>query len=406
MNVAIIGGGASGMVTAYLLSKKGHHVTVFEKQAMLGGNIRTLNRNVKSEHVDSDLFLECGVLEFSNEFHNFRHLMNELKVELEPVEIGTALFLNNGHYFLSPSMVRKNLSGMKRIKAYAKLARLYVPTMKLWLKACFTDTAHLHPQSIAQFVGADSTRNNWLKLLSMYSYSIPYDLISDMPAEMVIPALKKYMWAGWFRIKGGTYTYIEKILEQLNGDVFLNSEIVGITRNSSGVNIMLKDSSTQTFDKLVFATPPDQVLKLLSDPSREEVKRFDSWQANQVTTALHTDTSLYTRYGIDHYSEFDFFQTNNGWGYNASLNQLCGVNSPTQYSLAFKLAPLIAEEQVLHKQAHHTPLYTVTASRYRDEVTRNNGENNTYHAGAYLADGLHEGAITSAMRVAQLFEPL
>ncbi len=404
MNVAIIGGGASGMVTAYLLSKKGHRVTVFEKQAMLGGNIRTLNRNVESENVGSEHFLECGVLEFSNEFHNFRHLMKELKVELEPVEIGTALFLNDGRYFLSPTMIRKNLSGVGRIKAYVKLARLYASTLRLWLKARFTDTAHLHPQSMAKFLGASCTRNNWLKLLSMYSYTIPFEQINDMPAEMVIPALRKYMWAGWSRIKGGTYTYIEKILELLNGEVFLKSEITRITRNAGGINITHKNGSTQLFDKLVFATPPDQVLILLSDPSPEEIKRFSPWQANQETTVLHTDTALYTRYGIDHYSEFDFFQTHKGWGYNASLNRLCGVNSPTQYSLAFKLDPLIAEELILHKQEHHTPLYTVAAFRYRDEVTRNNGENNTYHAGAYLGDGLHEGAITSAIRVAQFFE--
>ena len=47
MKIAIIGGGASGMVTAYLLNKKGHNVTVFEKQPILGGHIRTLNKNVK-----------------------------------------------------------------------------------------------------------------------------------------------------------------------------------------------------------------------------------------------------------------------------------------------------------------------------------------------------------------------
>jgi len=404
MKVAIVGGGASGMVTAYLLSQKGHQVTVFEKQAQLGGNIRTLNRNVTSEHVGNDLFLECGVLEFSNEFQHFRRLMQGLKVELESVDIGTALFLNDGRYFLSPSMIRKNLLGMKRIKAYARLASLYVPTMKLWLKSLFTDTRHLHPQSIGQFLGAECTRNDWLKLLSMYSYSIRYDLVNEMPAELVIPVLRKYMWAGWFRIKGGTFSYIEKILEQLNGDVILNSEIVGIRRNSNGVNVALKGDRTHRFDKLVFATPPDQVLVLLSDPSHEEIKRFQPWQANQVTTVLHTDTSLYARYGIDAYSEFDFFQTETGWGYNAALNKICGVNSPTQYNLAFKLASLIDEAQILHRQSHHTPLYTVSAYRYRDEVISNNGENNTYHAGAYLGDGLHEGAIASAMRVAQLID--
>jgi uncharacterized protein len=52
--------------------------------------------------------------------------------------------------------------------------------------------------------------------------------------------------------------------------------------------------------------------------------------------------------------------------------------------------------------AHHTPLYTTESFQYRDEVVATNGENNTYHAGAYLGDGLHGGAITSAVLVAKL----
>jgi glycine/D-amino acid oxidase-like deaminating enzyme len=49
MKIAVIGGGASGLVSAYLLDKQGHHVSVFERQPMLGGHIRTLNKNVKPD---------------------------------------------------------------------------------------------------------------------------------------------------------------------------------------------------------------------------------------------------------------------------------------------------------------------------------------------------------------------
>ena len=37
MRIAIVGGGASGMAAAYWLDKQGHHVTVLEKQPILGG---------------------------------------------------------------------------------------------------------------------------------------------------------------------------------------------------------------------------------------------------------------------------------------------------------------------------------------------------------------------------------
>ena len=56
-------------------------------------------------------------------------------------------------------------------------------------------------------------------------------------------------------------------------------------------------------------------------------------------------------------------------------------------------------------QPHHTPFYDVDSFQYRDEVIATNGENNTYHVGAYLGDGLHEGAVTSAMDLAKKIGP-
>ena len=48
------------------------------------------------------------------------------------------------------------------------------------------------------------------------------------------------------------------------------------------------------------------------------------------------------------------------------------------------------------------PLYNVEAIRYGQEIIATNGEHNTFHAGAYLYDGLHEGGITSAFKVSAL----
>ena len=109
MKIAVIGGGASGMVTAYLLDKKGHFVTVFEEQPVLGGHIRTLNKNVQPNHSNCQFLLESGVLEFPVAFHNFLDLMKELEVELEPVTVGSALFLQNGRHFLSGGNDSKKL---------------------------------------------------------------------------------------------------------------------------------------------------------------------------------------------------------------------------------------------------------------------------------------------------------
>jgi predicted NAD/FAD-binding protein len=199
------------------------------------------------------------------------------------------------------------------------------------------------------------------------------------------------------------YSYIEKILNRFRGNIILNAKITNISRIlTAGVQIQLTDRASQLFDQVVFATPPDRVLTLLADPTADETQRFGAWQPNYVTTIVHTDTSRYDRYGITQPTEFDFFETQRGWGYNAYLNQLCGINASQHYSLAFHLEDTIDVDRIVHRQEHHTPLYTVSAFRYRDEVVRTNGEHHTYHVGAYLGDGLHEGAITSAIRVAEL----
>jgi predicted NAD/FAD-binding protein len=401
MKIAVIGGGASGLVTAYLLDQQGHQVTVFEKQPILGGHIRTLNQNVQPNRAACDQVLENGVLEFPVVFHNFLTLMQTLEVELEPVEIGSALFLQDGRHFLSGGMIRNNFSGWPRLAEYLRLDTLYARSAGFWARLQFPRVQDFYDQPLSQHLRRTCIRNTWLKLLTMYSYSMPFEQIDAFPAELALPALREYIFVRWVRIKGGVYSYVEKILARFRGEIRLNATDLSVTRTTTAVEIQI-EGATQRFDRVVFATPPDQVLPLLADPTAAEVRRFGAWRANLARTYLHTDTSLYRRYGIRQFSEFDFFQTDQSWGYNAYLNRLCGIGPATPYSLAFSLESLIAPETILHVQDHHTPLYTVAAFRYRDEVVQTNGENRTYHAGAYLADGLHEGAVTSALRVAQL----
>jgi predicted NAD/FAD-binding protein len=402
MRIAIIGGGASGLVTAYLLDKQGHHVTVFEKQPILGGHIRTLNKNVKPDSCECSEFLEGGVLEFPGNFHNFLNLMKELEVDLEPVDLASTMFFKNGRHIHSASSIRKNFTGIQRLIEFLKLDGLYARSAGFWLKTHFARISSVSNRSLSYFLKTGCVRNTWIKLLTMYSYSMHFELIDDFPAELGILSLRDYVFIDWFRIKGGVYSYIEKILQRFKGEILLNINVAYISRMKDGVKIELSDGATYRFDKVVFATPPDRVLKLLLDPTAAEIRRFGAWENNQMTTLIHADTSMYDRYGIKQPSEFDFFETATGWGYNAYLNQLCGVSSEVKYNLAFNLESLINQNKIIQRLEHDTPLYTVESFRYRDEVVDTNGENHTYYAGAYLADGLHEGAITSAIRVAQL----
>lgn len=402
MKIAVIGGGASGMVTAYLLDKQGHDVTVFERQPILGGHIRTLNQNVKPNQSESSEYLECGVLEFPTVFHDFMLLMEDLEVELEPIDIGSGMFFQDGSHFLSAVMIQKNFTGFQRWLEYLRIDTLYARSALLWLRTKFSDLKDFYNHPLSYYLKRPCIRNTWLKLLVMYSYSMPLEQINDFPAELALPVLRDDVAVNWVRIKGGVYSYIEKILARFKGKIVLNSEVKQIFRDPDGVKLVHSTGEIQEFDKVVFATPPDQVMELLADPRDAETRRFSAWKANHAKTVVHHDNSMYDRYHIHNPSEFDFFQTPTRWGYNSFLNHLCGITSSQQHFLAFQLEDLIAPDRIIHIQEHHTPLYTNESFQYRDEVVATNGEFNTYHAGAYLEDGLHEGAIGSAFRVAKL----
>lgn len=402
MKIAVVGGGASGMVSAYLLDRQGHEVTVFERQSILGGHIRTLNKNVKPNQSESSELLECGVLEFPTAFHAFMALMKDLGVELEPVEVGSSLFFNDGSHFLSAVMISKNFTGIRRWIEYFRIDLLYLRSSALWLRTKFSDLKKLYNHPLSDYLNRDNTSNTWLKLLVMYSYSMPLEQIDDFPSELAVPVLQEDVAVNWVRVKGGVYSYIEKILLRFKGNIVLNSGITKVFRDSDVVKVVQTTGDIQEFDKIVFATPPDQVMALLADPRDAETIRFSGWKANYARTVVHHDDSMYDRYGIRNPSEFDFFQTSSRWGYNSFLNHLCGITSPQQYFLAFQLDELIAPDRIIHSQEHHTPLYTNDSFKYRDEIVDTNGEYNTYHAGAYLGNGLHEGAIGSAFQVARL----
>ena len=92
----------------------------------------------------------------------------------------------------------------------------------------------------------------------MYRYSIPFELLDNFPAELALPVLCDYALVNWVRIKGGVYSYIEKILERFKGDIRLNVEIANTFRSGDAVKIVLSNGESQEFDKVVFAMPPDK----------------------------------------------------------------------------------------------------------------------------------------------------
>ena len=404
MKIAIIGSGGAGMASAYYLNKAGHDITVFEKEAMLGGHIRSVGKNVKSTQLAENLVLDTGVIEFPDMFHHFFSLMKELEVPLTKVDVGSGLFYKNGKKLLSDNLIVANYTGFKVIFEKLKLFTSKFFAIDVFLKLHRLNTTELASKPLGNFLKNNSPVHHWLQNLVMYCYSIPYHHISNFPTAIGIHSIKTYRNCNWYGIEGGVYQYIEQILKTFKGEIILNSKIEKVVRNTNNVEIYTDKVSV--FDKVIFATSPGVIIQLLKDADEQEYKQFFPWKDQYIHTHLHSDATIYDKFNIKKASEFDFFQTNDGWGYNAFLNTLCGVKENIKYYLAYNLESIINPLKLLHKQKHLVPYYQMESFQFRDDIIRNNGHKNTYYVGAYLGNGLHEGAITSALKVVKMISDL
>ncbi|HJN78328.1 MAG TPA: FAD-dependent oxidoreductase [Myxococcota bacterium] len=403
MRVAVVGAGAAGLTAAWLLDST-HAVTLFEEAPVLGGHVRTLGGNLPPLPGLEDVAVDCGVVEFeASVFTHFSQLLDRLDVTRTPVPCFTQLFLADGRILPSPGAQRVSGAGLRaRLGSMLRLVPLAAARRRFVKLAERASNEELEELPIQAFLQPDAF-GTWMRLLLTYAYSIPYELTDKVPAALAVPVLREFQSPeSWFGVLGGVHRYVSALAGRLQGPVCRGQRVERLRRSDDGVELWA-DGHSQGFDAVVIATPPQAVLPMLEDPSAAEVRRFEAWRPHTARTVVHSDTGLYERRGATYRSEFDVFELPSGGGYNAWLNRLCGLPEagPPALSLSLGMEDEIAPERVLHVQEHATPLYTMAALRSRPEVRKHNGERNTWFAGAWLGNGLHEGAVRSAEAVAR-----
>ena len=112
----------------------------------------------------------------------------------------------------------------------------------------------------------------------MLGYSMPCHSIGGFPAELGVPTMLGTLTPWASVISGGVYAYVERIFERAGDDiaVHLGARIMAVRRDERGVEVSFEDNEPVRFDKVVFATTPDQVLALLSDATLAERHGFRS----------------------------------------------------------------------------------------------------------------------------------
>ena len=210
--IAIIGGGASGLVSSWLLEEN-HDVTVYESQDRLGGHADSIELNVDG----SPVVIEAGAEFFNETFYpHFTKLLRYFNITLKPYTLITNFYETNGkHQIILPpahdgkiewiSLSPENISRSVQLNTVISKGRVLLANH---------DTKTTLQEFVAPLNLSNDFKDNMLYPFIAGAWGVSPNDVRDFSAYNVVSYLvkgadtKKYQW---YEIEGGTKKYIDAV---------------------------------------------------------------------------------------------------------------------------------------------------------------------------------------------------
>lgn len=410
MNIAVIGSGVAGIVSAYLLQRK-HQVTLFEKNDYVGGHTHTV---VLNDGPDAGTPVDTGFIVHNDRtYPNFIKFIGQLGVERVKCPMSFSYYdRNSGFTFASaaPFADPKNNYRISYWKFLYDILRFNRLTLKYLKNNSFQSL------SLGDFLKKNRFNASFIRqyILPMGAaiWSTPDDKMMEFPAETFARFFENHGLLSvkdqpqWYSIKGGSHEYVKAFLKQFNGQVHTGSPVLNIVRKNGQVILKL-DGAESTFDAVVIAAHADETYKMLADPSSEEIRLLSPWTYTANQTILHTDRSFLP----------PLAKARSSWNYlreekttdhmpmsmTYDMNMLHNLNTNTDYCVTLNPQKKIPENKKIADFLYTHPQYTPKSINTQKELGRLNGQQNTWFCGSYFRYGFHEDAVLSGVNVAKDF---
>ncbi len=408
--IAVIGGGISGLSSAWLLSQR-HEVTVYEAGSRLGGHSHTVDAQVDGVRVPVDMgFIVYNELTYPNLTALFAHL----GVATRATDMSFAVSLEGanveyGGVGLAPllgrpsNLLRPRFWGMLRdlIRFYRE-APLDRPALSDDVSlGDYLDTAgygvafqqdHLLPQAAA-------------------IWSAPVETIRDLPASAFIRFFENHgllQLAGrplWRTVEGGSRAYVEKLAQPFAERARTGVSVKSVRRDGDGVWVSDSRGVSERFDDVVIAVHAREALAMVHQPTVRERATLGAFGYTRNLAVLHTDVRLMPRRSA----------VWSAWNYLGALDvdgrrQLCvtywmnmlqGLKTPRP--LLVTLNPVTAPDpsQVLNTEVFEHPLFDGAALRAQRQLWSLQGQGGLWYCGAHFGAGFHEDGLQAGLAVAE-----
>jgi len=408
--VAIVGTGVAGMIAAHLLHKE-YDISVFEKKNYVGGHTHT----VEVDEGNIKVPIDTGFIVFNKtNYPNLLKLFKRLDVAYKPTKMSFSVqhvpekLEYNGSGFNGIFGQRRNLLNRSFYKMLGDIARFNKRSL-----AVLTDDKY-SGYSLGDYIEEEKYGQDFKEkyLLPMNSaiWSTPPEKSLEFPLETLVRFFKNHGLLGvnshfqWYTVKGGSWSYRNKLIEPFLEKISVNKEITQVKRTSKGVELKDLNGKMYQFDKVILAGHADQSFAALSNPKvleSELLSKF-KYQPNRVT--LHTDSNVMpSRKRVWSAWNYRIEKINGSWNTSTvyDMNALQKVSEKQDYFLSVNDSGMIAPEKIIREFQYDHPIFNLEAVKAQESLKQLNETGPVYFCGSYFGYGFHEDALKSGIEAAE-----
>jgi len=254
---------------------------------------------------------------------------------------------------------------------------------------------------------SDDFKNWYLLPMGGCIWSSPTNEILKFPAHTFLifclnhGLLQIFGRPKWKTILNGCNTYVEKALCKIKNK-FLNEPVIDVKILGKKINLITKKRS-EYFDYCIMCIHPPQILGIIDklDKSAKDLLVKFRFQRNKAI--LHFDESVLPTKRIA-WSSWNYLSTRSSAGNEAiSVNYLINKLQPFPFkkSVIVTLNPAfdIDRNKIVKEIDYQHPLFSSESILAQSKMTKFQGKQRIYFAGAWLRYGFHEDGILSTKKV-------
>lgn len=413
LEIAIIGAGISGITAAAELHSLAHDVTLFEANDSIGGHVKT-------EHapfpVELGVFMHDPIYIHPQMGEKIREL--GLKTQEIPL---TFAFENQKNQLewttqsrfsgaLRDYSIVLSAIGTNLLNGSARRHARFLMEVKHFLTqmSIICNDEQWRGKSVQEFIDQESFSEdfleNWLLPQLMCWWGATREHALKCSIQVIMESMYLVSIAPQYIFEGGWDEFTNGIAAPILDRIRTGARVKSVTRMKNRINVEV-NGEIESFDQVVFATPPNIICEILQNISSEEKQIHQRFETITTTVYLHQDSRWLPRHRKE--DVVNLVQDERGSFCTLNFGTLLPENPLLLVTWGDELKA--TPEKVITEADWLRTLPTVDYTQACHDIDTIQGKSGTWYCGAHVhalnEDQIpslwHENAYRSGIRIAE-----